>query len=287
MFIHDLYNVIQRTVKGYNVEIIYGNGYLEVKPTGIKKTKLVDLLLQKITKTSKIDWIFYLGNDSEDEAVFEFLKSDKKCKQYFQQDCQKYICVLEKKPSEADFYIEERDTVRPLLQKFQNATQYRKKNRSYADLNALTSDIRPLGGDKKMKTKNKLQQIASYGNLNLSGDLSMYMKSNIDHSLVLSSTGKPFIPRNQGSLKPYQNLSAKQIIEKIDEESAEDRSARDLEEQPGNLPLAQSKRKFLSLDDTKNPHMLNKKADIELASGNAEDKLLPDPKHNVTNAKED
>jgi hypothetical protein len=106
--------------------------------------------------------VLFRSNDSEDEAVFEFLKSDKKCKQYFQQDCQKYICVLEKKPSEADFYIEERDTVRPLLQKFQNATQYRKKNRSYADLNALTSDIRPLGGDKKMKTKNVLLKLRTY-----------------------------------------------------------------------------------------------------------------------------
>ena len=138
-----------------------------------------------------------------------------------------------------------------------------------------------------MKTKNKLQQIASYGNLNLSGDLSMYMKSNIDHSLVLSSTGKPFIPRNQGSLKHYENLSANQTIEKIDEESAEDRSARDLEEQPGNLPLAQSKRKFLSLDDTNNPHMLNKKADIELASSNAENKQLTDPSASKRNIKED
>jgi len=88
---------------------------------------------------SKIDWIFYLGNDSEDEAVFQFLKNDKKCKQYLSKDCHKYICVLEKKPSQADFYIEERDTVRPLLQKFQQATYNRKKTRSYADLNTITS----------------------------------------------------------------------------------------------------------------------------------------------------
>lgn len=83
LFIHDLYNVIQRTVKGYQVEIIYGDGYLEVKPMCVRKTTLIDQLLQKLTKTSKIDWLFYLGNDSEDEAVFEFLKSEKRCKPYF------------------------------------------------------------------------------------------------------------------------------------------------------------------------------------------------------------
>lgn len=49
MFIHDLYNNIYKAVEKYNVEIIYGNGYLEVKPTAIRKTKLIDVLLNKIT----------------------------------------------------------------------------------------------------------------------------------------------------------------------------------------------------------------------------------------------
>lgn len=79
LFIHDLYNLIQRTVKGYQVEIIYGQGYLEVKPMFFKKSILIHDLLQKLTKTSKIDWLFYLGNDSEDEMVFAMLKYDKKC----------------------------------------------------------------------------------------------------------------------------------------------------------------------------------------------------------------
>lgn len=51
-------------------EIIYGNGYLEVKPSGVKKKKLVNILLEKISKIKPIDFLFYLGNDSEDEAVF-------------------------------------------------------------------------------------------------------------------------------------------------------------------------------------------------------------------------
>ena len=98
----------------------------------IKKATLIDQLLKKLTKTTKIDWLFYLGNNSDDEAVFEFLKSSKLCKDYLQKDCHKFITVLEKKPSEAEYYIGE-DTLRPYLLKFQNATQFRKKNRSYAD----------------------------------------------------------------------------------------------------------------------------------------------------------
>ena len=87
-------------------EIISGNGYLEVKPTGVKKEKLVQVLLGKIAKSKLIDFLFYLGNEPEDEAVFEFLKQ-KDNRLYFQSDCVKFSCVLEKKPSEASYYIED------------------------------------------------------------------------------------------------------------------------------------------------------------------------------------
>lgn len=50
---------------------------------------------------------------------------------------------------------------------------------------------------------------------------------------------------------------------------------------PVNIPLSQSKKKNLSLDDTtKNPHVLNKKSDIELGSRIADDKVLTDPHPN-------
>lgn len=100
-------------------DIILGNGYLEVKPAGVKKKKLMNLFLERISKTHKIDFLFYLGNDTEDEVVFEFLRSrELETKGYIQNDCSRYICVLEKKPSEARYYLEDLDHVRPLLQKF-------------------------------------------------------------------------------------------------------------------------------------------------------------------------
>lgn len=107
--------MIQRAVKGYQVEIQYGDGYLAVKPIVINKVTLIEQLLKKVTRTSKIDWLFYLGNDSADELVFEFLKSDKRCDQYFQKDSHKYMSVLEKKPSQAEFYIEDSEMVRLFL----------------------------------------------------------------------------------------------------------------------------------------------------------------------------
>ena len=57
---------------------------------------------------------------------------------------------------------------------------------------------------------------------------------------MLGSNFRPFIPKNQGS------------IEKIIEEHSDADSA-DMEELHVNIPLSQSQKKNLSLDDTKNP----------------------------------
>ena len=91
MFIHDLYNTIRRVLEKQlrqhptlqMPEIVSGNGYLEVKPSGVKKKKLVQILLEKIAKAKMIDFLFYLGNEPEDEPVFEFLKDNKDNRKYF------------------------------------------------------------------------------------------------------------------------------------------------------------------------------------------------------------
>jgi hypothetical protein len=65
------------------------------------------------------------------------LKSPKVNELYFHKQCEKYICVLEKKPSDADYFIEDIDGVRSLLEKFWTNTQKRKKIRSYSDLTKI------------------------------------------------------------------------------------------------------------------------------------------------------
>lgn len=95
---------------------------------------MVEKLLTKISDKSKIDYLFYLGNDSSDEPVYELLKSKAKA-HFFQPTCSKYICVLEKKPSEADFYFEDQEMVWQFLDKLQAVIRKRKRTRSFADFN--------------------------------------------------------------------------------------------------------------------------------------------------------
>jgi trehalose-6-phosphatase len=61
-FLYDISDYIEKVLKGTNTKIVLGNGYLKVKPLGIKLNKVIDMLLEKIISHSLIDFIFYLGN---------------------------------------------------------------------------------------------------------------------------------------------------------------------------------------------------------------------------------
>lgn len=84
--------------------------------------------------------MLYIGADTSDEPVFEQLKqltkSSSKSK-FFSQDCHVNLCILGKKPSKADFYVDEIEKLAILINKLGIETKRRKKNRSYNDLNEL------------------------------------------------------------------------------------------------------------------------------------------------------
>jgi hypothetical protein len=101
----------------------------------LKKTKLLKQLLAKITQQNKIDYLLYLGADTGNEHVYNFLLNKKSSEQYFTKDtCHKYICTLGKKPSSALFYIDCVEDVEFMLTRFKVATHKRKRNRSFSDL---------------------------------------------------------------------------------------------------------------------------------------------------------
>lgn len=64
-------------------------------------------LLQKISVTNKIDYLLYLGADTGNESVYNFLLSKRSSELYFTKDTHhKYICTLGKKPSSALYYVD-------------------------------------------------------------------------------------------------------------------------------------------------------------------------------------
>ena len=110
----------------------------------LKKQKLLKVLLQKISQVTKIDYMLYVGADTGNESVYQFLRA-KRIEQYFTRDNKKYICTLGKKPSCAFYYLDDVDEVKFMLSRLKAACQKRKKNRSYSDLKDLQSMGSPFG----------------------------------------------------------------------------------------------------------------------------------------------
>ena len=87
MFAKELSMQIQQLL-GNNapVEIIQGNGFLEVKPKKIKKKKLLKQFLREIFTEGynpnteyfeKLDYLLYIGADTSSEPLFEYLNRKK------------------------------------------------------------------------------------------------------------------------------------------------------------------------------------------------------------------
>lgn len=90
--------------------------------------------------------MLYLGADTGNENVYNLLKS-KRSDIYFTRDPHKYICTLGKKPSSAQYYIDDIDEVNFMLDRLRASTQKRKKNRSYSDLKDLEATPSPYEHD--------------------------------------------------------------------------------------------------------------------------------------------
>lgn len=82
--------------------------------------------------------MLYIGTDTGNEIVYNFLKQKRVDPFFSITDNRKYICTLGKKPSCALNYLDDIDEVRFLMNKLRHSTQKRKKTRSFADFKNLS-----------------------------------------------------------------------------------------------------------------------------------------------------
>jgi len=60
--------------KGYPIQKVMGQTYLEVKPCELKKSLLIERIMKAITQKAKVDFLVYIGEDSSNEEVFSTLE---------------------------------------------------------------------------------------------------------------------------------------------------------------------------------------------------------------------
>ena len=54
---------LQESLKYYNIEVVIGRGYLEVKNKNAKKDILVKKILEGFSEKVDIDFVLYVGED--------------------------------------------------------------------------------------------------------------------------------------------------------------------------------------------------------------------------------
>ena len=62
---------------GFPLEILRGKMNLEVRPQGAHKGKLVERLIESLSKVTKISFVFCAGDDTTDEDMFAALHERK------------------------------------------------------------------------------------------------------------------------------------------------------------------------------------------------------------------
>lgn len=91
-------------------------------------------LLEHLTSShTKIDFLLYIGTDSANEPVYEYLNT-KKALTHFSEDKKMYVCVLGKQPSNAHYYLDDVDDFSLLINMLKVQTLKRKKTRSTNNL---------------------------------------------------------------------------------------------------------------------------------------------------------
>lgn len=84
----ELQGHIQNVFRNWPLEVVSGYGFLEVKPSKMKKVSILIVtqkqrrLLKEIfermnAKKSQVDFVLYIGTDSTNEECFKFLRSPK------------------------------------------------------------------------------------------------------------------------------------------------------------------------------------------------------------------
>ena len=123
------------SIFGNKIEIVTGEGCVEIKPKDVNKAAFVAKVLQNEFKKEKIDFIFVVGDDNTDEEIFKYLKSAEKYFTNFGKRVKTITTVIGKKPSEAKYYFNEvNDCIETLELLIRYNVSDKKENLSTRDL---------------------------------------------------------------------------------------------------------------------------------------------------------
>ena len=109
---------LQIALKNKDVKILNGKGFVEVIALGINKGYFVSYIVKEKVKQQKPpDFILCIGDDASDEKMFRFLKMKQKEIKSCNQKAKLISITVGKKPSEAEYYVNNVKDVQELINK--------------------------------------------------------------------------------------------------------------------------------------------------------------------------
>ena len=110
---------LQVALKNKDVKILNGKGFVEVISLGINKGYFVSYIIKEKIKQKKApDFILCIGDDAGDEKMFNYLNKKKKEILKFNHNAHLISVTVGKKPSEAEYYVNNPNDVKNLINKF-------------------------------------------------------------------------------------------------------------------------------------------------------------------------
>lgn len=132
----ELHDQLTQVLEHFQVEVITGTDYLEVRPEGVDKGVIVDRVMSTIESTGGgyADFILCIGDDLSDEFMFQYLEDARSRPKLF-------TVTVGKKPSAAKYYVNDVDQVTEIIQAMTKVSSVTKRNLSMNDLRLFDKNL--------------------------------------------------------------------------------------------------------------------------------------------------
>ena len=158
---------LQNIYENSFLDIVHGKGYVEIKPRNVNKGFFLSQILTKEFKEEiKPDFILAIGDDTSDEEMFKYVNSIKNNVMLFKESEDIYTCTIGRKPSSAQFYLNE---VQEVIEYLESLNQINNCVDRFTYNRYPTS--RNLGENLFLERKDSRKGFKSFSNLNKKFDI--------------------------------------------------------------------------------------------------------------------
>ncbi|CCI41939.1 unnamed protein product [Albugo candida] len=167
----ELHDQLTQVLENFQVEVLAGSDYLEVRPEGVDKGVIVDRILSTLESKmgNYVDFIMCIGDDQSDELMFQYLEEVRSRPKLF-------TVTVGKKPSAAKYFVNDVEQVKELLSVLTKVSTALNRNLSLNDLRLFDG---PRQASHPSKLKEESEEILDSRDLSMEEPLSMETSSRL------------------------------------------------------------------------------------------------------------